>query len=67
VYYLDEVGGKPEYVLFGRMYVEMLAKRREEPIMGKSVEKVAKSGEKWGGMWITFHWHAPDQAPNQRR
>jgi hypothetical protein len=48
-------------------YVEMLAKRWEEPIMGKSVEKVAKSGEKWGGMWITFHWHAPDKAPNQRR
>jgi hypothetical protein len=36
------------------MYVEMLAKRWEEPIMGKSVEKVAKSGEKWGRMWITL-------------
>jgi hypothetical protein len=32
----------------------MLAKRWEEPIMGKSVEKVAKSGEKWGRMWITI-------------
>ena len=33
--------------------VEMLAKRRLATIMGEIVEKVAKSGEKWGEMWIT--------------
>jgi hypothetical protein len=31
----------------------MLAKPPEEPIMRKSVEKVAKSGEMWGEMWKT--------------
>jgi hypothetical protein len=32
----------------------MLAKPPEEPIMRKSVEKVAKSGEMWGEMWKTL-------------
>jgi hypothetical protein len=33
--------------------VERLAKQRIPNIMVKDVEKVAKSGEKWGEMWIT--------------
>jgi hypothetical protein len=39
----------------------MLANRLKQPIMGKSVEKVAKSGEKWGRMWKTFHRHQHDK------
>jgi hypothetical protein len=34
--------------------VDKLAKWRIPNIMGKNVEKVAKSGEKWGRMWITL-------------
>jgi hypothetical protein len=34
--------------------VERLAKRGIPNIMGMDVEKVAKSGEKWGEMWITL-------------
>jgi hypothetical protein len=33
--------------------VETLALWRIPNIMGKNVEKVAKSGEKWGKLWIT--------------
>ena len=48
----------------------MLAKRRLATIMGEIVEKVAKSGEKWGEMWITVEispTKAPPAQPNSSK
>jgi hypothetical protein len=43
----------------------MLAKRRLATIMGEIVEKVAKSGEKWGEMWITVEISLAKALPAQ--
>jgi hypothetical protein len=39
--------------------VDSLAKPGKGSIMWESVEKVAKSGEKWGGLWITVDYGTP--------